>query len=88
MPLAAQRFGQRALIHSLLDVFHDAAPRQADRPDFHDAYRAQLRSLSDEAARIRLVADLIASMPETQVVDLHHRLTGSFLGSAMDPVLQ
>jgi dGTPase len=85
--LATQRFGQRALIRSLFDVFHGATARPTDWSIFPDFYRNQLLALPDDAARTRLVADLIASMTETQVVDLHHRLTGASLGSALDPVL-
>jgi len=36
---------------------------------------------------VRAVADYISSMTESQVVDLHHRLTGISLGSALDPIV-
>jgi dGTP triphosphohydrolase len=44
-------------------------------------------SSPDDALITRTVADFISSMTESQVIDLHHRLTGISLGAALDPIV-
>ncbi|HEY7034582.1 MAG TPA: hypothetical protein VH482_24810 [Thermomicrobiales bacterium] len=85
--LTTQRFGQRALITSLFETFCQAAASRDDWHVFPAAYREALFQGNDDATVLRTVADLISSMSEQQVVEVHQRLTGHSLGSAMDPIL-
>ncbi|MGI8643145.1 MAG: deoxyguanosinetriphosphate triphosphohydrolase family protein [Thermomicrobiales bacterium] len=85
--LVAQRFGQRRLIRALFDILLDASSKEEDWHVFPTIYQELLAESSDDADRVRLVADLIASMSEAHVVTMYHRLTGLAAGSVMDPVL-
>jgi dGTPase len=85
--LTTQRFGQRGLIRSLFETFCQAAASRDDWHVFPAAYQETLRQGNDDATVLRTVADLMSSMSEQQVVEVHHRLTGHSLGSAMDPIL-
>lgn len=85
--LTTQRFCQRALIRSLFSVLADAAAAPADRHVFPELHQEMLRTAAADAQVVRLVADLISSMSESQAVEMHHRLTGLSLGSAMDPII-
>lgn len=87
--LVTQRFGQRALIASLFKTYVQAALSKKDEVIFPSLYRELLEENAGDARGIkRIVADLIASMSEAQVVAIHQRLTGQSLGSAMDAYLQ
>ncbi len=85
--LVAQRFGQRRLIRALFDVLLDASSRPQDWYVFPTIYQEMLRTSRTDAERVRLVADLIASMSEAHVVTMYDRLTGLAASSVMDPVL-
>lgn len=85
--LTTQRFGQRALIRSLFSVLADAAASPADRHVFPEIHQEMLRDATTDDQIVRVVADLISSMAESQAVEMHHRLTGLSLGSAMDPII-
>ncbi len=85
--LVSQRFGQRALIRSLFDIFNDAAKTPADVHIFPPLHQEQLKQASDEASQMRIVADYIASMSERQAIELHQRLTGQALGSGFERLL-
>ncbi len=86
--LLALRFGQRALIRSLFEIFCKAA-KDGDRTIFPLYFRDKLdRNADDGLAVKRIVADLISGMSESQVVAVHQRLTGLSLGSALDMYLQ
>jgi len=90
--LVTQRYGHTQLIRSLFNVLADAGAEARPR---HEASRIfpiffqQIVREADfaDAAIVRAVADYISSMTESQVVDLHHRLTGISLGSALDPTV-
>jgi dGTPase len=87
--LVTQRFGQRALITSLFKTYVEAARSQVDATIFPNLYQDALEVAGNDIKQIkRIVADLIASMSEAQVVAIHQRLTGQSLGSAMDAYLQ
>jgi len=87
--LVAQRFGQRTLIRSLFATFYDAAISEKDRAILPQLYRDDVERAEGDPRQIkRVVADLISSMSEAQVVAIHQRLTGQSLGSAMDAYLQ
>ena len=85
--LVAQRFGQRRLIRALFAILLDAAVSKEDWHVFPAIYQELLADADDDADRVRLVADLIASMSEAHVTTLYQRLTGLTAGSAIDPVL-
>ncbi len=90
--LVTQRYGHTQLIRSLFTVLANAGAEAQPR---HEASRIfpvffqQMVKDADfaDAAIVRAVADYISSMTEAQVVELHHRLTGISLGSALDPTV-
>lgn len=85
--LITQRYGQRHLVKSLFDVLVAASASADDWTVFPPVFKESLNSSTSKRARYRLVADVIASMTERQVVDVYMRLTGQSLGSAMDQAL-
>jgi dGTPase len=87
--LVTQRFGQRALITSLFKTYVEAAQSPSDATIFPSLFQDALEAAEGNIKEIkRIVADLISSMSEAQVVAIHQRLTGQSLGSAMDAYLQ
>jgi dGTP triphosphohydrolase len=86
--LTAQRFGQRSLVRSLFAILCDAASSKGDWHVFPEIYQEALELVHPEQDQVlRIVADVIASMTEPQLIGLHQRLTGSSLGSALDPIV-
>jgi dGTPase len=85
--LLAQRYGQKNLINALFMTLCDAASTTNDRLIFPEFFRELMGSSPDDALITRTVADFISSMTESQVIDLHHRLTGISLGAALDPIV-
>jgi len=81
--LNTQRFGQRALIRSLYDIYKNASLSESDWYIFPHFYRDQLINAGYEE-RLRLVADVISSMNESQAIEMNQRLTGQSLGFALD----
>jgi dGTP triphosphohydrolase len=49
-----------------------------------DVHLDQLEVATDRVARARVVADLISSMTERQLLITHRKLTGTDLGSITD----
>lgn len=87
--MVSQRYGQRELIRSLFQTFLSAANTTNDRTIFPEFYQEFLEYAGDDNQKVkRIVADLIASMSEAQVIAIHQRLSGQSLGSAMDAYLQ
>lgn len=82
--LAAQQHGQRRVIRDLFRVFHHAIKPSGNRNLLPESYREEFASTQTDEDRIRLVIDLIASMTEQQALDMHRRLIGVALGSALD----
>ena len=89
--LATQQFGQRKMIKELFEILTDAAsasdfsvfpPRLSE-----DLRQARLGKQCKASHRVisRTVADYISSMTERQAIELHQRLTGTSLGSVLDP---
>jgi dGTPase len=85
--LTAQRFGQRSLVRSLFTILCDAATSKNDRHVFPELYQDALKVAATDEQVVRVVADLISSMAESHLIGMHQRLTGSSLGSAMDPIV-
>ena len=85
--LLSQRFGQRRLVRSVFDMLLAASEHPGDWPIFPPIDQDTLAALdpADRPARVRLVADVIASMSEPQAIDIHARLTGRAPG--LDPTV-
>ncbi len=86
-PLITHRYGHKRLIQSLFETLCEAGASTPDRRVFPEFYRELLGSSPNDATIVRTVADLIASMTESQAIALHHRLTGISLGATLDPIL-
>lgn len=91
--LATQQYGQRRVIKELFKVFREVASSNDYRHVLPASSREQVESLGNatssterERNLTRIVVDLIASMTEKHALEMHHRLTGVSLGSAMDQV--
>jgi dGTPase len=90
--LVTQRYGHTQLIRSLFGVLADAAAEAKVRHETSrilPVFYQQMVRDGDfaDSLIVRCVADYISSMTESQVIDLHHRLTGISLGSALDPIV-
>jgi dGTPase len=85
--LISQRYGQRQLIASLFNTLIEASESMDDRDVLPAYFRESLGESKDEAVIVRTVADYISSMTETQVVEMHHRLTGISFGGSLDPIV-
>jgi dGTPase len=81
-----QQQGQRKVVRELFEANYKAAG-SADR-DLHgilaESHLYLFDDSPDEAARARVVANLISSMTERQLLMTHKRLTGIELGSITD----
>jgi len=91
--LATQQYGQRKLIRDLFMIYHEVADTERDWHVFSASTREQLAALGNQTRpeerrrRVtRLIVDLIAGMTEKHLVEMHRRLTGTSLGSALDYV--
>lgn len=85
--LNALRVGQRKLIAELFAIFSEASMHQSEHAIFPRSAYDDIETAGSDHERLRIVADVIASMSETQAVEIHRRVTGRSLGSAMDDVL-
>jgi dGTPase len=84
--LASQRFGQRQVIRALFGIYANAALAKDPRElrIFPTYFRKKVGNPnSDELEKLRVVADVIASMSEVQVIETYQKLTGLTLGSAL-----
>lgn len=86
--LAAQQHGQRRVIRELFKTFWEAANSkgQAEQKILPLQFRELLSTVSDDTARARLVADLIAGLTERDAISIHQRLTGTALGTVLDSI--
>ena len=85
--LAVMQHGQARLIDQLWDWYRSAAERDGDERLIPPMYRTRLaavRSGGDDAAKVRLVTDLIAGMTERTAVELYRRMLGVTHGSVVD----
>ncbi|MEJ7763538.1 MAG: hypothetical protein WKF80_12165, partial [Thermomicrobiales bacterium] len=85
--LLSQRFGQRRLVRSVFEMLLAASDHPGDWPIFPPIDQDTVAGLdpADHPGRIRLVADVSASMSEPQAIDIHARLTGRAPG--LDPTI-
>lgn len=89
--LASQQHGQRTIVRQLFEIFRKTAVDrdeqnldvfpQGVREDLVAIHSSGRPTWAQEATR--LVVDLIASLTEEQAIEIHHRLTGISLGSAL-----
>lgn len=85
--LIAQRYGHTTLVSSLFATLTNAGKSTKDRRLFPQFYQELLGDSPDDKTVVRTVADLIASLTESQTIALHLRLTGVSLGGSLDPIL-
>ena len=87
----AQRFGQRHVVQSLFEMYFGAATSSSrgDVPIFPAVFQERLHLTESTSHKLikRLIADVIASMSEGQLIDAYMKLTGQSLGSAVDPII-
>lgn len=93
--LATQQHGQKVMINGLFDVYKEAIEDTDDRSLrlFPRIYRDTLQLQRDKepwnkAILIRTLVDMIASLTETQAIQLHQRLNGLSHGYALSPTLR
>lgn len=75
--LTAQKKGYVRIIEVLFQTFHEASQHQRDWDIFPLGYRERLEATDDTHERSRIVIDLIASMTETQAIQMYQRLQGT-----------
>jgi dGTPase len=84
--IKTQQHGQRRVVRDLFRIYYratgsDDKDLQGILPDVH---LDLLGEPSDRVTRARVVADLISSMTERQLLITHRKLTGTELGSITD----
>lgn len=87
--LASQREGQGKLLSELFATLCETAESKTlVIPDPFREYIEKIAGQTEEErrARTRFVADCIASLTEEEAIALHGRLTGTRLGSVLDPL--
>jgi dGTPase len=83
--LAVVQKGQMRLISELFEAYFDASRKGGDRRLFPPSARERLdRAGETDAARARVVVDLISGLTETAAVQLHQRLMGGWTGPTLD----
>jgi dGTPase len=94
--LISLRYGYASLIEELFDQLSLAAkghvnPRRLGQRKnlriFPEFYRTRFERDESDANVYRLIADFIASLTESQAIDLHHRLTGIVFGQSLDRIV-
>lgn len=83
--LTAQKHGQMQIIETLFTIFHAAAQAQnsSEWDIFPFSYREKLEVNDSAAERSRIVIDLIASLTETQAIQMYQRLMGTSQSSML-----
>jgi dGTPase len=84
--IKTQQHGQRMVVKNLFKIYlHAGASENSDvRGILPESQKEQLRRAGTEKEHVRIVADLISSMTEQQLMMTHRRLTGIELGSITD----
>jgi dGTPase len=94
--LLSLRFGYASLIEGLFERLLVAAiGKNDDRSHgqrkntriFPESWRASLDENDSDENVFRIIADFIASLTESQAIDLHHRLTGIAFGKSLDRIV-
>jgi dGTPase len=84
--IKTQQHGQRTVVKNLFKIYLDAGVSEdADvRGILPESQKEQLRRAETKEEQVRIVADLISSMTEQQLMMTHRKLTGIELGSITD----
>ena len=85
--LATQQFAQREIIGKLFRIFLDAATSHKEEQlnIFPFAFRDEVRDAQWDAKQAkRIIADMLSSMGDQELVKLYQRMTGVSLGSVLD----
>lgn len=93
--LASIQAAQKSIIKSLCDKYTDASVNKNDWSVFPKAARTKLeqgpgdsRGPAADAARARIILDLVAGLSDAQAYELHRRFMGAIPGSLLAPVAQ
>jgi dGTPase len=84
--LTTQQRGQKQIITTLFEVYRQAA-EDGETNLFSEGAREQIERATTPEECARVIADVIASMSEAQVIRLYQRFTGASLGSVLDPMM-
>lgn len=86
--IKTQQFGQRKVVRELFNIYFRASGSSDDdlRGILPESQLEQLHHTQDKEIRARIVADLISSMTEQQLLVTHKKLRGIELGSITDLV--
>lgn len=84
--IKTQQHGQRRVVKELFEVYLDATMCEDDdrRGILPASQQEHLKGANTTEGRVRVVADLISSMTEQQLMMTHHKLFGVELGSITD----
>ena len=82
--LETQQYGQRRVVRELFGIYQEATIPGNNMQVLPLAYREEVDAADTDEERTRIVADLISSMTEQQLLKTHQRLTGLSPGSVMD----
>lgn len=92
--LASQQHGKKRIIQDLFCAYFDSATDGGDLSIYPPSAREELtHSLNDASEEdrpllsARSAADIVCAMTDEQAVRMHLRLTGTSLGSVLDPIL-
>jgi dGTPase len=92
--LATQQYGQRRMIKDLFSIYREIASKEeywhvlpaSSREEVESVTAEVSNSRDRERALTRIIVDLIAGMTEKHAADMHRRLTGVSLGSALEHI--
>jgi len=84
--IKTQQHGQRMVVRNLFKIYLDAGVSEDSdvRGILPESQKEQLRQAETKEQQVRVVADLISSMTEQQLMMTHRKLTGIELGSVTD----
>lgn len=91
--LAAQQYGQKALIRVLFDYYSETVRKNPHAlPSWARAYvndeELMAKHESAKDAEVRIACDVVASLSERQAYAVYSRLTGRTPGSVMESILR
>jgi dGTPase len=84
--LETQQYGQRRVVRDLFSIYKDALDSNDDISVFPLSHREDIEAANGDEEAIRIVADLISSMTEPQLLRTHQRLIGIAPGSVTDVI--
>ena len=83
--LAVLQHGRRRMINQLFDWYLDAARPGAAHPELlPPAYQARMAAAATDAARVRIVTDVVAGLTEAAAQALFRRMSGIDPGTLLD----